>query len=157
MTKSGAVPNAPCIFPWKYGDDDTEYDGCANPSLSSVGDWCPTELDNEGKYISGSGKWGACAESCPKSKNKPNGIDCESNEQWIRFFMKRPAAPPAFCPRFLLPEPNKSKHNTEFHEKSEALPMTHARLTYARWLQTKLNLHQRAYDCEKEASFYNVC
>ena len=35
--------------------------------------------------------------------------------------MKRPAAPPAFCPRFLLHEPNKSKHNTDFHEKSEAL------------------------------------
>ena len=81
MTKSGKVPNAPCIFPWKYGDDDIEYDGCANPSLSSVGDWCPTELDNEGKYISGSAKWGACAESCPKSKNKPNRIDCESNEE----------------------------------------------------------------------------
>ena len=35
--------------------------------------------------------------------------------------MKRPAAPPAFCLRFLLPEPNKSKHNTDFHEKSDAL------------------------------------
>ena len=35
--------------------------------------------------------------------------------------MKRPAAPPAFCPRFLLPEPNKSKHNKDFHEKSDPL------------------------------------
>ena len=47
--------------------------------------------------------------------------DVMPDQQWIRFFMKRPAAPPAFCPRFLLPEPNKSKLNTGFHEKSEAL------------------------------------
>ena len=46
------------------------------------------------------------------------------HNQWIRFFMKRPAAPPAFCPRFLLPEPNKSKHNKDFQEKSDPLVIT---------------------------------
>ena len=64
ITKPGhGVPNAPCVFPWKYEDDKTEYEGCANPSNSAVGLWCPTELDEEGKYVSG--KWGVCADSCP--------------------------------------------------------------------------------------------
>ena len=64
ITKPGhGVPNAPCVFPWKYEDDQTVYEGCANPSNSAVGLWCPTELDDEGKYVSG--KWGVCVDSCP--------------------------------------------------------------------------------------------
>ena len=43
------------------------YYGCANPSNAKLVlngnweypyQWCPTELDNEGKYVSG--KWGYC-------------------------------------------------------------------------------------------------
>ena len=53
--------NTPCVEgPWKYGDDDTEYEGCANPDKSdqyNKGFWCPTELDDDGRY---NGKWGFC-------------------------------------------------------------------------------------------------
>ena len=73
QTKPGkGVGVAKCVFPWKYGSDPTEYNGCANPSKSSVGLWCPTELDDEGKYIRG--KWGVCKESCPNHISKyPEG------------------------------------------------------------------------------------
>ena len=82
MTKSGAVTNAPCKFPWKYEDDTQIYYGCANPSWSRVGDWCPTELDDDDKYVSG--KWGVCPESCKKSKvnkKKPNDMECETSKE----------------------------------------------------------------------------
>ena len=53
----------PCVFPWKYHDDPTEYKGCANPD-GGTGPWCATEL-TDGKYISDSGKWGYCnLDSC---------------------------------------------------------------------------------------------
>ena len=41
-----------------------------------------------------------------------------SNHQWLRFFLELPAATQATCPRFLLPRPTKSKHNTDLQEKS---------------------------------------
>ena len=71
-TKPGkGVGVAKCVFPWKYGNDETEYTGCANPSKSSVGLWCPTELDDEGKYISG--KWGVCEDACQDDPTEYNG------------------------------------------------------------------------------------
>ena len=53
QTKLGkGIGGALCVFPWKYGDDETEYKGCADPSNAGYL-WCPTELDDKGKYISG--------------------------------------------------------------------------------------------------------
>ena len=55
-----AQPNTACIFPWKYNDEARVYKGCANPDEDGGGDWCPTELNDDGEYVSKSGKWGYC-------------------------------------------------------------------------------------------------
>ena len=57
-----AESGEPCIFPWSYSADPDPkplYTGCASPTAEG-GPWCPTEVDNDGVYISGSGKWGRC-------------------------------------------------------------------------------------------------
>ena len=60
MTKSGRDPNKLCVLPWKYPGKPEIYNGCANPDKSTVGLWCPTELDSNGIYVKNSGKWGFC-------------------------------------------------------------------------------------------------
>ena len=60
------VNGTPCIFPWTYSADGDNYQGCANPDSDSGGPWCPTGVDDNGIYISGSGKWGYCnLDICP--------------------------------------------------------------------------------------------
>ena len=47
--------------------------------------------------------------------------------QGLRFFMKWPAPTPAMLPQIptAMPEPNKSKHNNDFHEKSGPRDIRH--------------------------------
>ena len=71
LTKPGkGVGKTPCVFPWKYEDGPTLYNGCADPDKSGYL-WCPTELDEEGKYISG--KWGVCEYACQDDPTEYNG------------------------------------------------------------------------------------
>jgi len=60
-TIGGGSLNIPCVSePWRFEDEPTVYNGCANPEGTSGGAWCPTELTN-GKFIpDASGKWGFC-------------------------------------------------------------------------------------------------
>ena len=67
QTTGGDDPNKQCIFPWRYNNEPTLYYGCANPD-NSAGNWCPTGL-TDGKYISGSGKWGFCNMALPGCKH----------------------------------------------------------------------------------------
>ena len=64
IEREGRVGKTPCVFPWKFEDGPTEYNGCADPNNSGYL-WCPTELDDDGKYFSG--KWGVCEASCPNN------------------------------------------------------------------------------------------
>ena len=78
MTKDGprnpgqspGQENKPCMFPWYYSKDTVPklYAACASPD-GDPRNWCPTEL-TDGKYISGSGKWGYCNEDVPACKIK---------------------------------------------------------------------------------------
>ena len=54
MTQGGQ----PCVLPWKYHNEPTEYHGCINPD-GGTGPWCATEL-TDGKYVENSGKWEYC-------------------------------------------------------------------------------------------------
>ena len=37
---------------------------------SDLGDWCPTELNEDGKFEPKSGKWGYCNDNCPSDYSK---------------------------------------------------------------------------------------
>ena len=58
MTKN----NKKSKFPWRYGDNPTFFNGCANPSGSDGGMWCPTAVNP--KTLKYEGKWGYCADDC---------------------------------------------------------------------------------------------
>ena len=61
--------NKKCILhkTWTYSIDGSKHQGCANPAVPDKdpgGLWCPTEVDDDGVYISGSEKWGYCSDDC---------------------------------------------------------------------------------------------
>ena len=59
-------PDKPCIFPWGFAETMHNYEGCVNPDGDEGGNWCATEVDHNGMYVSGSGKWGYCnIDHCP--------------------------------------------------------------------------------------------
>ena len=67
LSTSGCLTtdNKQCIFPWTYSDGgSTVHQGCANPDGDPGGLWCPTEVDDTGTYIAGSGNWGYCSDDC---------------------------------------------------------------------------------------------
>ena len=47
-----------CIVPWKYNGQ--SYEGCANPN-NKPRVWCPTKLNDDGQFESGSVHWGYCS------------------------------------------------------------------------------------------------
>ena len=63
MTVSGADPNKPCIFPFKF--DGITWNTCTNVDDPSAPFWCSTKVDDEGNHIGGQGNWGNCASNCP--------------------------------------------------------------------------------------------
>ena len=65
MTVSGANPNKPCIFPFKYNGG--TYYACTldNAHFTENKPWCSTLVDNQGNHINGQGKWGSCGSNCP--------------------------------------------------------------------------------------------
>ena len=69
ITTGGLDPNKPCVFPWYYSRDTVPklYTACASPD-GDARKWCATEL-TDGKYVSGSGKWGYCNEDLPACNN----------------------------------------------------------------------------------------
>ena len=58
-------PDKPCMEIWGYAATMHNYEGCVNPDGDEGGNWCATEVDDTGMYVSGSGKWGYCNEYCP--------------------------------------------------------------------------------------------
>jgi len=84
----GASKNEACVEgPWKYESEDTEYEGCANPSNTANGYWCPTKLDSDGRWFKSKNPkdWGYCdmtMYSCnpgvqPEEVNQAEDIDAE--------------------------------------------------------------------------------
>ena len=78
--KRGEKIDKPCVFPWKHsGTGDTWYTGCANPGNDPGGNWCPTKLGPNRKYLSGSGEWGYC--------NK-DSLACNVQGEFIGCYMR---------------------------------------------------------------------
>ena len=63
-TDSGLDPGKKCTFPFTYLG--TKYHACTMLDGDGVRSWCSTEVDAEGKYISG--KWGFCEPDCVQTK-----------------------------------------------------------------------------------------
>ena len=57
---ASAVKNAPCVFPWKRGNQ--TYDSCTTDEDPDGRHWCTTKLDESGTYVEGS--WGYCSDDC---------------------------------------------------------------------------------------------
>ena len=69
MTISGADPNKPCIFPFKF--DGQTWNTCTNVDDPSGPYWCSTKVDDQGNHIGGQGNWGNCDGSkCPMPGGK---------------------------------------------------------------------------------------
>ena len=66
LTKKGI----PCLFPWVDVVKGLVHTGCLNSSQSDLGDWCPTEVNEHGKFEPKSGKWGDCNDNCPSDYSK---------------------------------------------------------------------------------------
>ena len=65
MTISGPSPSMPCVFPFQFKGID--HNQCIWDGDSENGPWCSTNVDDDGKHISGEGNWGNCASECPFS------------------------------------------------------------------------------------------
>ena len=58
------------------------YTGCANPNNDPMGDWCPTELNEDGEFSAKSRKWGYCSDNCPKN---PGNFNCNYHSLFTSF------------------------------------------------------------------------
>ena len=70
ITIGGEVSGKPCKFPWIYPINNITYLGCANPHKDSKGNWCPTEVNEAGEFVTKSGNWGYCSDNCPSKKSE---------------------------------------------------------------------------------------
>ena len=76
-TVSGAAPNLPCIFPFRFNG--VTHNKCVwdQAHLTAHKAWCSTLVDETGHHVGGQGKWGNCGPSCPiptDNRNKGSGI-----------------------------------------------------------------------------------
>ena len=76
-TVSGASPNLPCIFPFRFNG--VTHNKCTwdQAHLTEHKAWCSTLVDETGHHVGGQGKWGNCGPSCPippDNRNKGSGI-----------------------------------------------------------------------------------
>ena len=102
-----ADPTCKCILPFKYaqrGGKEILYDSCI-----TVGDtgnnevpWCPTEVDKNGVFVKGSGKYGKCKDICPNDKSlKPAAKPTKPKEK------AKPAKPAAAAKPAIAAKPSK--------------------------------------------------
>lgn len=77
VTVSGASPNLPCIFPFRFNG--VTHNKCTwdQAHLTEHKAWCSTLVDGTGHHVGGQGKWGNCGAGCPiptDDRNKGKGI-----------------------------------------------------------------------------------
>ena len=77
VTVSGASPNLPCIFPFRFNG--VTHNKCTwdQAHLTEHKAWCSTLVDETGHHVGGQGKWGNCGPGCPiptDDRNKGSGI-----------------------------------------------------------------------------------
>ena len=71
-TVSGAAPNLPCIFPFRFNG--VTHTTCIwdMAHLTEHKAWCSTLVDDSGHHVGGQGKWGNCGPDCPIPKDTRN-------------------------------------------------------------------------------------
>ena len=71
-TVSGAAPNLPCIFPFRFNG--VTHTTCIwdMAHLTEHKAWCSTLVDDSGHHVGGQGKWGNCGPDCPIPEDKRN-------------------------------------------------------------------------------------
>ena len=82
-TESGASPNLPCIFPFRYNGgihtsciwDDAQY--------THHKPWCSTKVDKAGHHIKRQSKWGNCGPECPISPDSRNETTTVTGRTWF--------------------------------------------------------------------------
>ena len=69
-TIKGPASNIPCVFPFKvrwrnfyWNWIQVVHNECTWKGDTSLGAWCSTKVDANGKHIRGN--WGACGPNCP--------------------------------------------------------------------------------------------
>ena len=64
-TESGASPNLPCIFPFRFNG--VTHTTCIwdMAHLTEHKPWCSTLVDEVGHHVGGQSKWGNCGPDCP--------------------------------------------------------------------------------------------
>ena len=77
VTISGADPNLPCIFPFRFNG--VTHNKCTwdQAHLTEHKAWCSTLVDETGHHVGGQGKWGNCGPGCPippDDRGKGSGI-----------------------------------------------------------------------------------
>merc|ERR1711909_55370 len=75
-TVSGASPNLPCIFPFRFNG--VTHNKCTwdQAHLTEHKAWCSTLVDETGHHVGGQGKWGNCGPTCPIAPEP--GCKCDS-------------------------------------------------------------------------------
>ena len=53
----------PCIYEWIDPWTNTKHKGCANPD-NDIGQWCPTAVDVDSKFVKNTKDYGFCNEYC---------------------------------------------------------------------------------------------
>ena len=72
ITESGASPNAPCIFPFRYNG--VIHNSCIweDAQYTEHKPWCSTLVDKAGHHVRRQSKWGNCGPDCPISPDNRN-------------------------------------------------------------------------------------
>ena len=69
-TGGPAGVGVPCKIPfiWRKNPDFPyqQYWGCIKDNENPTETWCSTEVDTDGRHVTGKGAYGFCSDSCPK-------------------------------------------------------------------------------------------
>ena len=66
-TESGASPNLPCIFPFRYNNGSHTSCIWEDAQYTHHKPWCSTLVDKAGNHVRRQSKWGNCGPDCPIS------------------------------------------------------------------------------------------
>ena len=71
-TESGASPNLPCVFPFRFNG--VTHTTCTwdMAHLTEHKPWCSTLVDEVGHHVGGQSNWGNCGPDCPISPDNRN-------------------------------------------------------------------------------------
>ena len=83
ITESGASPNVPCIFPFRYNG--IIHNSCIweDAQYTEHKPWCSTLVDKAGHHVRRQSKWGNCGPDCPISPDNRNETTTVTGRTWF--------------------------------------------------------------------------